>query len=258
MTPLGQRVAENLAAVRQRIAHAAKASGRDPGAVTLVGVTKYVSAAAAKALVEAGCLDLGESRPQELWAKAAELENLAAEESPSPGELRSPPSTTGEGHVRWHFIGHLQRNKLRRTLPLLHLVQSVDSQRLLETIDEEAVRLDRRVDVLVELNVSGDTSKTGLPVDQLDRMLQTVARLTHVSVRGLMGMASLDGGPEAARRDFARLRELRDQAARNLPAGVSLDELSMGMSEDFEIAIAEGATMVRVGSALFEGIEEHE
>jgi pyridoxal phosphate enzyme (YggS family) len=157
--------------------------------------------------------------------------------------------------IRWHLIGHLQRNKIRRTLPLVNCIHSVDSLRLLEAIEQEAGSLGRRIDVLLEVNVSGDAAKHGFQPAELEPVLGQIAGRSHTAVRGLMTMAALEGGAERARRDFSALRELRDRLAPHSPPGVSLEELSMGMSEDFEVAIEEGATMVRVGSALFEGLE---
>jgi pyridoxal phosphate enzyme (YggS family) len=234
MNDFAARIANNLAQLRGRIANAAQRSGRTADAVRLVAVTKAVPTDVASALVAAGCLDLGESKPQELWTKAKDL---------------------ARADVRWHLIGHLQRNKIRRTLPLVHLIHSVDSPRLLAALDEQAEILGRRAAVLLEVNISLDISKTGVPPDELEPVLEQAAQLRNVSVRGLMGMASLTGGIDSARRDFARLRQLRDRLAANCPTSVSLAELSMGMSGDFEIAIEEGATMVRVGSALFEGLD---
>ena len=234
MNDLARRIAENLAQVRSRIEAAAKRSGRSADSVALVAVTKYVSVEMAAAAVAAGCHDLGESRPQELWAKAAAL---------------------ADSNIRWHMVGHLQRNKVRRTLPLVHLIQSVDSKRLLSAIDDEAAGLGRRIDVLVEVNICGDAAKTGLPPDALEPLLQRAQALDHVRVRGLMGMARLEGDAEAARRDFAALRSLRDRLESRVTPRGSLSELSMGMSGDFEQAIEEGATIVRLGSVLFEGLE---
>ncbi len=233
MSPFARRIADNLARVRERVAVAAKRSGRTAEAITLLAVTKYVSAEVAAAVVEAGCHDLGESRPQELWAKAAALANPA---------------------IRWHMIGHLQRNKIRRTLPLVHLMQSIDSLRILEALEEEAAAQQLTLPALFEVNISGDATKTGLPPEELERVLDRAATLRHVSIRGLMGMASLEGDDVAARSDFARLRELRDRLQTNVTSSSSFDELSMGMSGDFEIAIEEGATIVRLGSILFEGV----
>ena len=232
------RVRENLATVQGQVNDACRRAGRDPQSVTIVGVTKYVSAELAAVLLEAGCHDLAESRPQSLWAKAAALAGAAL-----------PP--------RWHLVGHLQRNKVRRTLPLLALLHSLDSQRLLETIDTEASLAGMVTEVLVEVNLTGDPARTGLAVADVPPLVEAAARLPHVRVRGLMGMASAPEGPDAsgrARQQFATLRSLRDRLAMELPAAKGLEELSMGMSDDFEDAILEGATLVRIGSALWEGV----
>jgi pyridoxal phosphate enzyme (YggS family) len=236
---LFDRCRANLAAVRARIADACGRAGRPVAEVRLVGVTKYVSADLAALLVRAGCRDLGESRPQSLWDKAAAL---AAWEASA-----EPP--------RWHLIGHLQRNKLRRTLPWLSLLHSLDSVRLLEAIQAEAALAGKPCDVLVEVNLTNDPGRTGLPEAEVPAILEAATAMDHVRVRGLMGMASQPDSVEsgAARREFARLRELRDALRRGLPPG-ALAELSMGMSGDFEEAILEGATLVRVGSALWEGL----
>jgi PLP dependent protein len=258
MTDAAARIAENVAAIRGQIAAAAQRSGRPADAVKLVAVTKYVSSDVVRPLVAAGCLDLGESRPQQLWDKAAQLSDLP---------------------IRWHLIGHLQRNKLRRTLPLATLIHSVDSPRLLAAIDEEMqtkgtevvadkdLRMQSSpcrqpppspsdaapIPVLLEVHISSEAAKQGFAPAEVEPFLAEAAAYRHVSIRGLMGMASLEGGPDAARREFAALREFRDRLKPNCPPGVTLDELSMGMSGDFQVAIEEGATLVRVGSALFEG-----
>jgi hypothetical protein len=233
MPDIVARIAENVAHIRGRIADAAARSGRAPSDVTLVAVTKYVSAAEVRALVAAGCRELGESRPQQLWEKAAELADLP---------------------IQWHLIGHLQRNKVRRTLPLVAMIHSVDSPRLLAAIDAERMGTGKFSGVLLEVNTSGETAKHGLQPGEVEPLLTELPRYRHVAVRGLMCMASLEGGPDAARRDFAALRQLRDRLRGRCPPGVALDELSMGMSGDFETAIEEGATIVRVGSALFEAV----
>lgn len=232
MSDYSAQIAANLAEVRGRIAQAAARSGRSGDEVTLVGATKYVDAALTQALLTAGCLDLGESRPQDLWAKAA------AVVAPQP---------------RWHLIGHLQRNKVARTLPLVSLIHSVDSERLLAAIEREAAALARPISILLEVNISRDASKHGFRPDEMPAIVARLGELTCVSVRGLMGMAALEGGIDVARGNFARLRALRDQLQPNAPDGIQLTELSMGMSGDFEVAIEEGATIVRVGSALFAG-----
>ena len=232
MSQLVARIAENLAHLRERIAEAAATSGRPADAITVVAVTKYVAEQEIRALVEAGCTLLGENRPQQLREKAHAVKDLP---------------------VRWHMIGHLQRNKVRRTLGLVEMVQSADSPRLVTAIDRVAAELSRPMPILLEVNVSGDAAKHGFEPEAIEPYLEDLADCEWVEVRGLMCMAGLEGGPEAARGDFARLRQLRERLARNCPKGVSLNELSMGMSGDFEAAVTEGATIVRIGSALFEG-----
>ena len=229
------RCRENVSAVRGRIAAACLRAGRGEHEVRLIAVTKYVDAATTRLVAECGCLDLAESRPQQLWDKAALLADAA------------PP-------VRWHLVGHLQRNKVRRTLPLVSLVHTLDSERLLIALEAEAAASCRPCNVLVEVNLSSDTARSGVAPAEVRRLALAASRSAHVRLRGLMGMASHPDSPSAdPRRDFAALRELRDGLAAEIPAPM-LSELSMGMSGDYEAAILEGSTMVRVGSALFEGL----
>ncbi len=214
------------------MAETALACGRSSDDVQLVAATKYVSLELTRQLFEAGCQDLAESRPQDLWPKAEALQDLS---------------------VRWHFIGHLQRNKLARTLPVVTLLHSVDSLRLLEAVAQWADHQQRVVRALLEINISGDENKHGFLPSDASAALQAASQLPSMRIDGLMGMAALEGGPDRARRDFAALRELRDCLQAEHPSA-SLRELSMGMSGDFREAIQEGATLVRIGSALFEGI----
>ena len=233
-----RRVAANIAAVRDRIAAACRLAGRSAAEVRLVAVTKYVPADVTRLVLEAGVRDLAESRPQTLWAKAEALGGV------------QPPA-------RWHLIGHLQRNKVHRTLPLVAMLQSLDSLRLLEAIEAEgsATSDQPRCEVLVEVNLTADPGRSGVAPADVPALVRAAAASPTVRLRGLMGMA---GHPDAdaadARRDFARLRGLRDELAATLPDPALLAELSMGMSGDFEAAILEGATIVRIGSALFEGL----
>jgi PLP dependent protein len=230
-----QRIAENVQQVRARIAAAASRSGRASSEIRLVAVTKYVGPAEARSLLAAGCADLGESRPQELWGKAAELADVP---------------------VRWHLIGHLQRNKLARTLPLVSLIHSGDSLRLLETIHAETMHRDAApAPLLLEVNISGDATKHGFAPSELEPLGEALLDMHGIEVRGLMGMASREGDLDDARREFAQLRQLRDRLKAVWGGRWDLHELSMGMSGDYEVAIEEGATLVRVGSALFEGLE---
>ncbi|NQU23299.1 MAG: YggS family pyridoxal phosphate-dependent enzyme [Candidatus Nealsonbacteria bacterium] len=226
------QIAQNVAGIRDRIDRAARRCGRGGEDVTLVAVTKYVTPPEIRAVVEAGCTDLGESRPQQLWQRAEAEPNAA---------------------VRWHLIGHLQRNKVRRTLPAVAMIQSVDTPRLVEAVDRIAEELSLSVPILLEVNVSQEPAKHGFSPDAVEPFLARAAGLRSVQIRGLMCMARLGGGSESAREDFARLRKLRDRLDDVCPESISLDELSMGMSGDYEVAIEEGATIVRVGSALFEG-----
>jgi PLP dependent protein len=226
-------VAENLARVRERLSSAAHRAGRPPDEITLIAVTKYVDASLARQLVEAGCHDLGESRPQELWRKAELLADLP---------------------IRWHLIGHLQKNKLKRTVPLVSLIHAGDSRSLLDMLERAGEARDRPIPVLLEVNVSEDTAKHGFAVEQVEGVVEQFGGSPFLDIRGLMAMAGRAHQGETARADFRKLRLLAERlrAAPNcLPP---LEVLSMGMSGDLEEAIAEGATMVRVGSALFEGV----
>ena len=231
MSSSEQLITENVARIREQIAAASLASGRSPASVKLVAVTKYADLSAMAQLLKTGCSDLGESRPQDLWRKAKILEMV-----PRP--------------IRWHFIGHLQRNKVKRTLPLVTLLHSVDSLRLLEEI--QATPMPRPASVLLEVNISGESAKHGFAPAEMPAILDSLPRFPQITVQGLMTMAPLNSTPAAARRSFAQLRELRDQLLPNCPDCATLTELSMGMSGDFSEAIIEGATLVRIGSALFE------
>ena len=227
------RIAENLGRVRTAHGRSGPPAGRNAGDVRLLAVTKYVGAREIRALVDAGCNDLGESRPQQLWDRAAELGDLG---------------------VHWHLIGHLQRNKVRRTLPLVELIHSVDSPRLAAEIDAEAGQAARRAAILLEVNVSGEAAKHGFAPAEVEPFVAALAGYRNLDLRGLMCMAGLEGDLDDARREFAALRLLRDRLRPNGPAGIAMNELSMGMSGDFTVAIEEGATIVRIGSALFEGL----
>jgi pyridoxal phosphate enzyme (YggS family) len=229
----------NLARVREAVAKACRRAGRAPESVRIVGVTKYVPPAWGAMLLEAGCPDLGESRPQSLWERAAAF------------TASGPPWSA----ARWHLIGRLQRNKVRRTLPLVSLIHSLDSRRLLDEIVAEALAQQRRVEALVEVNLDGDPGRSGIAPEGVGDLLDAAAG-SPVEIRGLMGMASAPtpaGEDGAARRQFGLLRALRDRHAADHPR---LVELSMGMSGDFVDAILEGATIVRIGSTLWEGMDD--
>lgn len=230
--PTRDRVQANYLDVIARIQIAASRSSRFSTDIQVIGVTKYVDATIARWLVEVGCSHLAESRPQILWEKAASLSDL---------------------QVHWHLIGHLQRNKAKRTLPLVATMHSLDSIRIFDQIQQETARRQAPLQLLLEMNVSGDPEKTGMLVSEGAKLLESWTLKSHefpnLSIVGLMGMGSSQGGSDQARRDFASLRNLRDLWAKRY--GLQLSELSMGMSDDFETAIEEGSTMVRIGSVLF-------
>ncbi len=227
-----QRLEANIAAVRDRVDAAAHRAGRDPGGVTLVAVTKTVSVEMASLLLDAGIVDLGENRVQEAERKHAALGSRAC----------------------WHMIGHLQRNKVKNVLPICPMIHSVDSERLLREIARRADSLGVSPQILLEVNVSGEESKYGLGPDEAGPIAALANEMPGLSVRGLMTMAPWDPDPEAARPHFARLAQLAASIRESGATGDAFDLLSMGMSGDFEVAVEEGATHIRVGTALFEGL----
>ena len=223
---------DRLHQVQGRVAGACARAGRSPGEVTIIAVTKTVPVEVARLAPDVGLHHLGENRPQELWRKAAEVNRA----------------------VSWHLIGHLQRNKVERTLPLAHLIHSADNVRLLEAIDAEAGRQPRVADVLLEVNASGEASKHGFKPEDVLPLAEQIAKLRNTRVRGLMTMAAFEDDPEKTRPTFALARALRDRLRRDVDARHPLDHLSMGMSNDFEVAVEEGATLVRLGTVLFAGL----
>jgi len=217
-------VAEGAARVRARIAAAAARAGRREEDITLVGVTKGIELARIRELVAAGVTEVGESRVQEAAPKIAALRAAA----------------------RWHLVGHLQRNKAGLAAGLFSVIHSLDSVRTAEALSRHAPE---PLDVLVQVNVAREPQKFGVPPEAVAAMLRSMALLPKVRVIGLMAIAPLHPDPEHARPVFRRLRTLRDEVAKVL--GTALPDLSMGMSDDFEVAVEEGATLVRVGRAIF-------
>ena len=228
---LRAELARRLDAVRQRIAAACARVGRDPAGVTLIAVTKTVGVRVAGLLPGLGVNDFGESRPQELAKKQAAI-----------------PAG------RFHLIGHLQRNKLDKTIPLTHLTHSADSLRLLEALDAFGRKTGVPVPLLLEVNCSREEAKGGLTVEDLPAVAERCRTFPGVEVRGLMTMAAYTGDAEQVRATFTELVELRDTLRES--TGLALPELSMGMSNDFEAGVELGATYVRVGSTLFAGLED--
>ncbi|MGA9354141.1 MAG: YggS family pyridoxal phosphate-dependent enzyme [Terriglobales bacterium] len=226
-------IAENIAEVRDRIAAAAVRAGRNADGITLMAVSKTFSAAAVREAYAAGVRVFGENRVQEFAGKVDSLRDL--------------------GGTEWHLIGHLQSNKAARAAELFAAVDSVDSVKLAEKLSAAAAELGKTLPVLIEINVGGEEAKSGVAMGsgELGKILIGVDDWKNLAVRGLMTVPPYTEDPEGSRPYFRRLREIREKiAARRLP-GVSMDVLSMGMSHDFEIAIEEGSTCVRVGTAIF-------
>ncbi len=225
-------IARNLAQVRDRIAEAARRSGRSPERITLIGVCKTISAAHVQEAVEAGLADLGENRVQE-------------------AEEKIPQVRPGPSGITWHLVGHLQGNKARKAVALFAWVHSVDTAELALRLDRLAAEAGRKLDVLVEINLAGEATKQGLHPARLGPVLEALASLENLRVAGLMAVPPIlpEGTPAAASRPhFRRLAALRDSWRAR---GYDLPALSMGMSDDFEVAVEEGATHVRVGRAIF-------
>jgi PLP dependent protein len=226
-------ISENVAAVRERIDKAAHLAGRAADKIALMAVTKTQLPEKICEAYDAGLRLFGENRVQENSAKAAALADLH--------------------DAAWHMIGHLQTNKAARTAELFHAVDSVDSLKLAEKLDASARKLGKKLDVLIEVNVGGEAAKSGINSDSpdLEALLLSAPRLDALTFRGLMTVPPFTDDPQNARPYFRKLRELRDKIeARRLPA-IDMAELSMGMSHDFEVAIEEGSTCVRVGTAIF-------
>ena len=217
-------IEENIARVRERITQACRRCGRAPHEVRLLAVTKNQPAEAIAVAVRAGLRDIAENKVQEALLKKAGV----------PAEMPG---------VRWHMIGHLQTNKVKDAVRLFDLIHSVDSLRLAQEIDTQAARAGKVQDILLEVHLTAEESKYGIPPEQLEAVFPDICALPALRVCGLMGMAPVVDDPGKTRPYFRRLRELRDR--------LGLTELSMGMSDDFETAVEEGATMVRIGRALF-------
>ena len=222
-------IRDNLLMVLDRMDQAAKRAGRDPEEIKLVTVSKTVEPARIREAIEAGVTILGENYVQEARRKIEEI---------------------GHG-IQWHMIGHLQTNKAKYAVSLFDYVHSIDGISLAREIDRRAAQKGRRVRALVEVNLSGETSKFGIDPEDVMELIQHVASLKHISIEGLMTMPPYFDDPERARPYFVGLRELGDRVRREKIEGLRMDELSMGMSGDFEAAIEEGATMIRVGTAIF-------
>jgi len=230
-------VRENFLRVMERIEKAAQRVGRDPREIKLVAVSKTVETTRIKEAIEAGVSILGENYVQEAKRKIEEIGRPACTER------------FGEGRpVAWHFIGHLQSNKAKYAVQLFEMVHSLDSIPLAEELNRRAEQADRMIKVLIEINLSGEGTKFGTDEEKILNLAKTVLQLHHLSLEGLMTMPPYFDSPEMSRPYYIKLRELKERLVRE---GIPMRELSMGMSNDFEIAIEEGATYVRVGTAIF-------
>jgi len=226
-------IAENVAEIRERIAKAAARVGRSADSITLMAVSKTMGPERIKEAYAAGLRVFGENRVQEFEGKSSALSKLKEAE--------------------WHLIGHLQSNKAKKAAELFQAIDSVDSLRLAEKLNQAAAESNKKLDVLIEIKVGQEQSKAGIPLDspELENLLLAAPQLASFQIRGLMTVPPFTENPEGARPYFRLLRDLRDQIdARKLP-GIQMDVLSMGMSHDFEVAIEEGSTCVRVGTAIF-------
>ena len=236
------RIEGNLRKINDNIADVCARCGRHPREISLLAVTKTAGLEAIKAAVEAGLTQLGESRVQQLSERAAQLSAW----------LQARPNQPAAPKVRWHMVGHLQRNKVKFHLDAVEVIHSVDSLRLAEEINTRAERSGRVIDVLVQVNCSQETQKFGCAVGATMHLAELICTLKNLRLVGLMTMGPLAGGLEAARRSFARLRELFEEMRHEKIGGGDFQHLSMGMSQDYPVAIEEGATILRIGSAIFD------
>jgi pyridoxal phosphate enzyme (YggS family) len=247
-TPL----AEKLDEVRERIAAACAKAGRVPKDVTLIAVTKTAAPEQIREIVQLGVSDLGESRVQIITQRVPQLSEFLARQR-THGEAGAVPAK-----VRWHMIGHLQRNKVKPLLPLVDVVHSIDSLRLAEEIEQHAGKLGKRIPVLLEVNASEESSKTGVAVGAAVHLAEQIDSMENVALVGLMTLAPLTDDLAKCRFVFARTREIFEEMKWHKIGGQNFRHLSMGMSNDYEVAIEEGATMIRIGTSLFGGKPQSE
>lgn len=241
MTVARKKISDNLRRVRDNITAAAARVRRDPDGIQLLVVTKAVDIEDVKTLIDLGVVDLGENRAKQLIDRAEEISAwLGRKKKQLPGQ------------VRWHMIGHLQRNKVRGVLAAASMIHSVDTLRLAEEIDRRAEQAEMVADILLEVNCSAEPQKYGVAVGATTHMVEQIATMRNLRMVGLMTMAALSSDPEKARPTFIRLRELFEEMQRENIGGDDFRHLSMGMSQDYETAVEEGATILRIGTAVFE------
>lgn len=236
--------------VTERIAAAAARVNRSPDEVVLVAVTKYATVDQIQKLLELGQMDLGESKVQHLQQRVAQIDEFLSRKKTLAGAAPKSKQLMPE-QVRWHMIGHLQRNKVKQVVPLVSLIHSVDSLRLAEELHNYAARQDLTIDILLQVNTSGEPSKAGVAAPAAIHLAEQIDSMVHLRLRGVMTMAPYSENPEDARPTFARTAEIFHDIRKEKIGGPTCNVLSMGMSGDFEVAIEEGANVVRIGSALF-------
>jgi pyridoxal phosphate enzyme (YggS family) len=245
-------LAEKLDEVRDRIATAASKANRDPKEVTLIAVTKTAAPEQMREIVQLGVSDLGESRVQIITQRIPQVNEFLARQR-THGDASTVPTK-----LRWHMLGHLQRNKVKPLLPLVDYIHSVDSLRLAEEIEQYAGKIGKKMPVMLEINASEETNKFGVAVGASVHLAEQIDSMQHIALVGLMTMAPLTDDQEKCRFVFARTREIFEEMKWHKIGGTHFRHLSMGMSNDFEAAIGEGATMVRIGTNLFGGKIETE
>ncbi len=223
-------LSENIVSVKRRISHACQRAGVDENSIILVAVSKMVPAEMIREAVAHGIAHIGENRVQEAEQKFKQLGRIAT----------------------WHLVGHLQTNKVKKALQIFDLIQSLDSYHLAEEINRQAQRLNRKIECLVEVNTSGEQSKFGVAPEHCLDLIAKISLLPTIQIRGLMTIGPISPDPELVRPSFRLLRELKEKIQQQNYPNVSMDYLSMGMTNDFEVAIEEGANMIRVGRAIYE------
>ncbi len=238
------KILDRIEHTKAVIAEACARSGRDPGEIKLVIVTKSASLEQMKDVIKLGFVDLGENRVQQLRKVSAQIEEFLHR----PGGDNKLPEK-----INWHMIGHLQRNKVRQVLPLASLIHSVDTLRLAEEINTSAAKLSLHPKVLLQVNTSQEPQKYGVPVGAITHLAEQIETLPNLELTGLMTMAPLTRNKDVVRACFVRARELFEEMKGEKIVGQHFSELSMGMSSDYEIAVEEGATILRIGSAIFAG-----
>ncbi len=233
ITKKKETIAQNLSALQARIKAACLRSGRTEDAIKLVVAVKTVDASAVRALYELGVSEIGENKVQDAEEKQKALSDL---------------------NIHWHMFGHLQRNKVKKALSIFELIHSVESVRLAEEIGKESIKLSKRTNILIEANISGESTKFGIKEAEVIPFIKQISHLEGIRILGLMTMAPIVDDPELCRPVFRGLKRLSDNITAEGIKNVEMKYLSMGMTQDFEVAIEEGATLIRIGTAIFKGI----